>query len=147
MITETTLRDLGNGWVEIINGTNVTQVEKQYTSLKESDPNGIKAGEPGAKLDANKVPVTRGCFHYFPRALTAIAELSFIGARKYSWKGWEKVEDGIHRYSDALGRHELSIQDDFTRRDKDTGVLEATAVAWNAMARLELILREQEKHD
>ena len=117
------------------------------TLLMELDPNGIKAGEPGAKLDAGKVPVTRGCLHYFPRALTAIAELSHIGARKYSWQGWASVSDGINRYSDALGRHELSIQGDFSRRDGDTGVLEATAVAWNAMARLELILREQEKHD
>jgi hypothetical protein len=110
----------------------------------EQDPNGYEAGKPGAKLDAGKVSVTRGCLHYFPRALTAVAELSGIGAKKYSWKGWEKVPDGVARYSDALGRHELRIEGDFNRRDGDTGVLEATAVAWNALARLELILREQQ---
>lgn len=110
----------------------------------ETDPNGRTADVPGAKLDAGKISVTRGALHYFPRAITAVAELSSIGARKYSWKGWEKVPDGIHRYSDALGRHELRIEDDFTRRDGDTGVLEATAVAWNALARLELILKEHE---
>ena len=111
--------------------------------MVESDPNGIPSGTPGAKLDAGKVAVTRGCLHYFPRALRACAELSQIGAKKYSWKGWESVPDGINRYSDALGRHELAIEGDFTRRDLDTGVLEATAVAWNALARLELILRKQ----
>ena len=73
-----------------------------------------------------------------------MAELSTIGAKKYSWKGWEAVPDGIHRYGDALGRHELRIESDYTRRDPDTGVLETTAVAWNALARLELILRERE---
>lgn len=111
---------------------------------QEKDPNGIAAGVAGAKLDAGKVSVTRGCLYYFPRALTAIAELSTIGARKYSWKGWQDVPDGIYRYSDALGRHELKIEGNFTRRDADSGVLEATAVAWNACARLELILREQD---
>lgn len=111
----------------------------------ERDPHGIPAGQAGAKLDAGKVAVVRGGLHYFPRALRSVAELSCIGAKKYSWKGWASVSDGIHRYSDALGRHELRIEDDFTRRDDDTGVLEATAVAWNAMARLELILRKMEK--
>lgn len=108
----------------------------------EIDPHGFKAGEKGAKLDAGKVPVVRGALHYFPRAITAVAELSAIGAKKYSWKGWEAVPDGINRYGDALGRHELKIEDNFTRLDPDTGVLEATAVAWNALARLELIIRE-----
>ena len=107
----------------------------------ETDPNGLNAKEKGAKLDSNKINVTRGCLHYFPRAIRAVAELSTIGAKKYSWKGWQDVPDGIHRYGDALGRHELQIEDDFGRRDSDTGVLEATAVAWNALARLELILR------
>lgn len=111
----------------------------------ERDPNGkdLKAG--GAKADAGKIPVTRGALHYFPRAILAVAELSQIGATKYSWKGWESVPDGINRYGDAMGRHELRIQGDFSRRDPDTNVLEATAVAWNALARLELILRESEK--
>ena len=111
----------------------------------EKDPNGITAGTPGAKLDAGKAPVVRGALHYFPRAITAVAQLSLIGANKYSWKGWESVADGINRYGDAMGRHELRIEGDYTKRDDDTGVLEATAVVWNALARLELVLREQEK--
>lgn len=110
----------------------------------EKDPNGIASGVAGAKLDAGKISVTRGCLHYFPLALMAVAELSCIGAKKYSWKGWESVSDGINRYGDAMGRHELRIAGDYTRRDSDTGVLEASAVAWNALARLELILRETE---
>ena len=110
----------------------------------EKDPNGIPAGVPGAKLDDGKIAVTRGCLHYFPRALLAVAELSTVGAQKYSWKGWESVSDGINRYGDALGRHELRIEGDYTRRDPDTNVLEATAVVWNALARLELILRQFE---
>lgn len=110
----------------------------------EKDPNGVDLKAGGAKADAGKAPVVRGALHYFPRAIAAVAELSAIGANKYSWKGWESVPDGIHRYGDAMGRHELRIEDDYAKKDPDTGVLEATAVAWNALARLELILRENE---
>lgn len=113
-------------------------------ATKEADPTGKPLSTPGAKADAGKPNVTRGALHYFPRAITEVARLSEIGARKYSWKGWENVPDGIHRYGGALGRHELKIEDDHNRIDQDTGVLEATAVAWNALARLELILRENE---
>lgn len=114
-------------------------------SNDEKDPNGLELKTAGAKADSGKSPVCRGVLHYFPRALCAIAELSAIGANKYSWKGWEKVPDGIARYGDAGARHELRIEDDYTRLDPDTKVLEATAVAWNNIARLELILREMEK--
>ena len=117
--------------------------EGQFT-VAETDPNGIPQGHPGAKLDGNKISVCRGALHYFPRAIRAIAELSTIGAKKYSWKGWQDVPNGIYRYGDAMARHELCIEDDFSRRDEDTGALEATAVAWNAVARLELILREMQ---
>lgn len=96
-------------------------------------------------MDLGKVCVTQGCLHYFPNALVAVAELSTIGARKYSWRGWAEVKDGINRYGNAMGRHELKIEADYSKRDPDTGVLEATAVVWNALARLELILREKEK--
>src|SRR3990167_3080085 len=113
--------------------------------VTEKDPNGIPSKQPGSKLDYGKIPVTQGCLHYFPRVLRELARLSQIGAKKYSWKGWKSVPDGIHRYGDALGRHELSIEDNFHRRDPDTGMLEVIAVAWNACARAELVLREMEK--
>jgi hypothetical protein len=136
--------DLGPGGYPEETQNSIEKFKGEWSRiLSERDPIGLQAKTPGAKLDADKISVTRGALHYFPRALRAIAELSTIGARKYSWKGWASVSDGIHRYGDALGRHELQIEDDFTRTDPDTGVLEATAVAWNAMARLELILREK----
>lgn len=119
-----------------------TIIGGKLISTGDKDPSGKSLKEPGTKGDAGKPPVTRGCLHYFPRALAAVSILSGIGANKYSWKGWETVPDGINRYSDGLGRHELRIEGDYTRRDDDTGVLEATAVAWNALERLELFLRE-----
>ena len=112
--------------------------------MTERDPNGIPAGTPGAKLDAGKSPVTQGCLQYFPRALLEVAKVSLKGAEKYSWRGWEHVPDGETRYNNALGRHILAEAIEGPR-DTDTNELHAAQIAWNALARLELILREQEK--
>ena len=108
--------------------------------MPETDPNGIGAHQPGAKLDAGKVAVLRGALQYFPRAIKAVAAVSEAGAKKYSWKGWEKVDDGVNRYGDALARHLLAEETEGPV-DKDTGCLHMTQVAWNALARLELYLR------
>jgi hypothetical protein len=109
---------------------------------QEVDPNGLDAKQPGAKLDAGKAPVARGALHYFPRAIAAVSVLSSIGAKKYTWKGWQDVPDGVNRYGDAAARHEGHLDVGFHARDPDTGVLELTAVAWNDLARLEIYLRE-----
>lgn len=108
----------------------------------ELDPTGKQPHELGAKLDAGKIPVWRGCVSYFPRALEAIAEVSAIGAKKYAWKGWESVPDGVARYSDALVRHLMAEERGVL--DADTGLRHSAQVAWNALARLELQLKEIE---
>jgi hypothetical protein len=113
-------------------------------ALMEQDPNGIGAKQPGSKLDAGKPDVLRGAIQYFPKALAAVARVSELGAKKYSWKGWQTVPDGITRYGAALARH-LGY-DDFAKDDGPGGLgantLHAAQVAWNALARLELILKE-----
>ncbi len=108
----------------------------------ETDPDGKSAKTLGAKFDADKAPVFRGVLQYFPRSLRAVANLSLKGSKKYAWKGWETVPDGENRYGDAAARH---ILDEVTEgpMDNNTGELHATAVAWNALARLELILRRE----
>ena len=111
--------------------------------MAETDPNGLAAKAPGAKLDAGKAPIAQGVLQYFPRALTAVAMVSLAGSKKYSWKGWEKVDDGFNRYSDALGRHLLAESAEGPI-DKDTGAYHAAQIAWNSLARLELMLRELE---
>lgn len=106
----------------------------------ETDPHGKTPHTPGAKLDAGKSPVVQGTLHYFPRALMAVAEVSRKGAEKYTWKGWESVPNGVKRYSDAMGRHIL-YEDIDGPYDPDTDLLHAAQVAWNALARLELMLK------
>ena len=109
----------------------------------DKDPSGKSLKEPGTKGDLGKAPVLTGAIQYFPRALRAVSEVSEIGARKYSWSGWSSVPKGIRRYGDALARHLLYEAID-GETDPETGVLHASQVAWNALARLELILREKE---
>lgn len=107
----------------------------------ESDPTGKRPHEPGAKLDSGKVCVFRGAIDYFPRAIEAVAAVSTFGARKYAWKGWESVPEGIERYSDALVRH-LIAEAKGQVLDPDSGLAHAAHTAWNALAVLELKLRK-----
>lgn len=125
----------------------------------EADPTGRSPNQPGAKLDAGKAPVMRGAIQYFPRALIAVSYVSQFGANKYTWNGWESVPDGFDRYSDALGRHLVyGAIGHFDARDIELlkllqGVADnptpelahAAQDAWNALARLELLLRADTK--
>jgi len=97
------------------------------------------------KYDDGKSPVTRGCLQYFPRALAEVAKVSDFGSEKYAWDGWRYVKDGINRYSNAEGRHLIDEGVGCMNRDKDSSLLTAAHTAWNALAKLELILQEIEE--
>lgn len=88
------------------------------------------------------MPVFQGLIDYFPRACMEVARVSQMGAEKYQWKGWESVPDGLNRYSNAMVRHQLNlaIQGEY---DPD-GFLHRAQIAWNALATLELWLREHD---
>jgi len=113
----------------------------EYTNDEEA-----KIGAGAIKYDGGKAPVFRGFLAYFPRAAKAVAGVSAFGASKYAWKGWEGVDDGINRYSDAMVRH-LTYEGQGEDVDPDSGLLHAAHVAWGALARLELILRDQEDRE
>jgi hypothetical protein len=110
------------------------------SSRSEKDPNGIPQNQAGAKMDAGKSPVYQGALDYFPLAIQAVSDVSFVGAKKYSWKGWEKVPDGVNRYMNALARHILAESIDGPI-DADTKLLHKAQIAWNSLAALELYLR------
>lgn len=111
--------------------------------MTEKDPDGLTPDQPGAKLDAGKCRaglVLGG----FARALHAVGEVGTYGANKYSDNGWMQVNNGVSRYTDALWRHMLA-EAQGQERDFDTRLLHAAHAAWNALARLDLILREIER--
>ena len=107
------------------------------TPTAETDPHGRDPHEPGAKLDAHK-PRTGFVLLGFNRALTEVARVGTFGATKYTDHGWLSVPNGRERYTDALLRHLLTDES----HDPDSGLLHAAHAAWNALARLELQLRQ-----
>lgn len=116
-------------------------------AIKETTPDAPEKKATGAiKYDGGKPPVFRGAIDYFPRAISAVAGISAFGASKYAWKGWEGVDDGYNRYSDAMVRH-LIYEGEGEVLDPDSGLLHAAHTAWNALARLELLIREQRATD
>jgi hypothetical protein len=124
----------------MINEHDIKDMWPHRHQLNQVDPTGRGPHELGAKLDAGKSPVYQGLLDYFPRACLAVAEVSAAGAAKYAWKGWETVPDGINRYSNALGRH--IINKAIEGKYDPEGFLHSAQIAWNALATLELELRE-----
>jgi hypothetical protein len=119
-----------------------TQTPHEYFT-DPKDPHGKSQHEAGAKLDAGKAPVWQGLLDYFPLACQAIAEVSQGGAVKYAWKGWESVPNGIVRYRNAQARHIIaeSIEGPYDSE----GFRHLAQNAWNALAVLELTLRQEPK--
>lgn len=106
------------------------------------------------KYDDGKAPIIRGVLARFPRAIEAVAQVSALGCRKYSLPaddtGFMDVPDGFGRYSDGLGRHLLqekthgdwNIETGGALPSEGVKVLHAAQVAWNSLARLEILLRD-----
>lgn len=122
-----------------------------HTQSEERAPMEPTQHEPGAKLDNGKPDAS--LLQYFPRALLEVARVGSYGQRKYTRGGWQYVDDGVTRYTAAMMRHFLAEQIEGTY---DTDPLAAelgysdelrhdAQVAWNALARLELRLREEER--
>jgi hypothetical protein len=105
----------------------------------ETDPNGLKPGEPGAKLDDGKVMA--GVLADFSLALNEVAKVGTYGAAKYSRGGWQSVPNGQERYMDAFWRHLLAMRHE--KVDPPSGLLHISQIAWNCLATMELMLREE----
>lgn len=107
------------------------------------DPHGKNQHERGAKVDAGKVRmhlITGG----MARAITEVAKVGTFGAAKYTDGGWVDVPDGFRRYEDAQQRH-AADRHRGEMLDKESQLLHLAHEAWNALAKLDLHLRENEK--
>ncbi len=106
---------------------------------KESDPNGKSLNEPGAKADAGKLRPTL-VIRDMANALLAVTKIATDGAIKYTPGGWLLVPEALARYEDAHLRHMLKR---FTGEqvDADSHSLHLAHEAWNALAKLELHIR------
>lgn len=108
--------------------------------ISEHDPHGTDPHTPGAKLDAGKIlaDLVIGDFAY---ALEEVAKVGTHGAQKYTEHGWISVPEGIKRYSNAAKRHYLKRKQGETH-DPDSGLPHLAHEAWNVLAVLELMVRE-----
>ena len=107
----------------------------------EIDPNGKSQHTVGAKLDAgkNRLGLVLGGF---ARALEQVGRVGTYGANKYTDNGWVSVPNGADRYTDAMHRH-LLTEASGEAVDPETGLLHAAHAAWNALARLDLAIRQE----
>lgn len=113
----------------------------QHVELPDAQESPHKAG---VKLDKGKPEWLHRFLGYFPRAVLGVTTVSDMGAVKYTEKGWVSVPNGYRRYTEAMGRHLLAEMMG-ERYDKESHICHAAHTAWNAMARLELLLMKGEK--
>lgn len=108
----------------------------------ETDPTGRDPHAPGAKLDAGKCRPSL-VLGGFARALWAVSMVGTYGAVKYTEDGWVSVPNGQSRYDDAGLRHWLKEKMG-EPVDPDTELDHAAHYAWNALAKLDLMIRARE---
>ena len=95
--------------------------------------------EKGVKLDIGK-PRLDLVFGGFARALYNVGMVGTFGANKYTDNGWQEVDNGIERYSNALLRHYLNFKAG-KEIDEESKLPHLAHLAWNALAILELWVR------
>ena len=115
----------------------LTDKQKMEWKNNQSNPHA-----PGAKLDNDK-PDMDLVLGAFSRALIEVGNVGTFGAKKYSENGWLKVPSGFRRYTSAMLRH-YTYEEIDGKFDKESNLYHAAHLAWNALARLELLIRDEE---
>lgn len=134
---EATLEERGGK----IEGPVSSYMEYPEAQTIEADPCGKSPHESGAKLDKGKNRLDL-VMSGFANALIAVGEIGTFGAAKYTDDGWMDVPNGQQRYTDAMLRHYFK-ESMGEYLDPDSRLTHAAHLAWNALARLELQLREK----
>ena len=94
----------------------------------------------GVKYDEGK-PRLGEMIVDFAIPMRELARVWEFGANKYEKSNWKKVDNAIDRYSNALLRHMLEGE----TKDDESGLLHASHVAWNAIARLYFIMQKNKR--
>ena len=125
-----------------------------------TDKNAIPHDKPlsATKIGVkDKLPVMRGSFLRFPRAMREVARVSHLGCIKYDAPegsmDYLEIYDGIGVFTDALGRHLLdeatggpvNVEKGGHLPPEGMAVLHAAQIAWNSLARLERYLVDLEE--
>jgi hypothetical protein len=104
----------------------------------------LRPTPPTESQRRKETPVFTGFLRYFPRASRAVARLSFKGDRKHNPEKkpgdpptWTRSKSADH--GDCIVRHQLT----FDQIDPENGEYHAVAVAWRALAQLEILLEKE----
>lgn len=117
----------------------------RHQDSSHAEPDGLDPHEPGAKMDAGKNRIGL-VVNDFARAVYQVGLVGTYGAQKYTDHGWLHVRDGAARYTDAMHRH-LIEEAIGQSHDIESGLRHAAHAAWCALARLELMLRQEEERE
>lgn len=120
-------------------------IVKRYTDNGWVDRTSVeKLLGPTESQRRKETPVFTGMLRYFPRACRAVARLSFKGDRKHNPDKapgepptWTRNKSADH--GDCIVRHQIT----FDEIDPENGEYHAVAVAWRALAQLEILLEER----
>ena len=94
----------------------------------------------GVKLDKDK-PRMDLVVGAFAPAIWEVGKVGTFGANKYTDNGWQEVENGIERYSNALLRHYLKFKSG-ELFDDESHLHHLSHLAWNALAILTLYIQQ-----
>lgn len=113
----------------------VKDYSSTFTQLKEYDMEKKTVAQ-----QRKETPIYSGCLMYFPKAIAAVARLSFVANEQHNpgtKMHWDRSKSGDEL--DALTRHLMEAGS----VDTD-GMLHSTKVAWRALANLEKELEANE---
>lgn len=105
---------------------------------------------PATAAKYGKLKVWEGLLARFPRALKEVARVSEFGAKKHevdpSDMSYLDVPDAYGTYTNGVGRHLLgeALEGVVNLDPKDGRMLHPAQLVWNALARLEVYLRDKE---
>lgn len=112
-------------------------MDKQYEHMKKL----ISEGDEYRRKDS---PVFSGVLQYFPDAIMEIAKHSKKGNDKHNPGQplhWSKDKSADH--ADCVGRHLIDVGPTWDALDEETGSYHATALAWRALALLQIMLERK----
>lgn len=114
-------------------------VSKEYDDYIEN----IKVARtaPGIKHDTGK-PLIGDMIKDYKVQLLELCKVFEHGTKTYGLGNWKQLEDGKERLTNAMIRHFLAEDEVY---DKETGLLHAAQVFFNAGGRLYYILKELEE--
>lgn len=117
----------------------------QHVGTNQQPSRSIANGSlPTASAARKGIPITTGCFDYFPLALAYVAKISYSGDKKHNPNNpgplcWNRSKSTDH--ADCIGRH-LVERGTIDPEDK---LLHDGKLAWRSLANLQEFLEREIK--